>query len=99
MIDGASVNWQGSVAAWRASFPRAKVANVGNSIRRTPIVDADFVHFEGLQELNMSFCKKVTDAAFVHLKGIRKLKMLGSSQKTITDAAFLHTSRASTRSI
>ena len=52
----------GSVAAWRASFPRAKVANaIGynialNRARRTPIVDADFVHFEGLQELDMSNC-------------------------------------------
>ena len=83
----------GSVAAWRASFPRAKVANaswfVNGFARSTPIVDADFVHFEGLQELDLSFCTDaVTDAAFVHLKGIKMLKM--TFCRKITDAAFLH---------
>ncbi len=79
---------QGSVAAWRASFPHAKAASVYSYLRRTPLLDADFVHFEGLQELDMTVCNEVTDAAFVHLKGIRKLRMWGCSQETITDAAF-----------
>ena len=41
----------GSVAAWRACFPRARWANVRGYYgegRRTPVVDADFVHFVGL---------------------------------------------------
>jgi hypothetical protein len=32
------------------------------------VVDADFVHFEGLRELYMAGCRGVTDAAFVHLR-------------------------------
>ena len=57
----------GSVAAWRASFPRAKAANASGYMhgrkRRPPLVNEDFVYFEGLQELDMSDCDKVTDAA------------------------------------
>ena len=44
---------RGSVAAWRACFAKARCANVdecGNG-RRTPVVDADFVHFVGLMRL------------------------------------------------
>jgi hypothetical protein len=50
----------GNVGGWRASFPRATKAN--NSVKRsTPqqhnaIVDADFVHFEGIHTLNISGC-------------------------------------------
>jgi hypothetical protein len=64
---------QGSIGAWRACFPRARCANVkhtapkGHPKRAAPVVDADFVHLEGLRELRMSGCKSVTDAAFVHL--------------------------------
>jgi hypothetical protein len=69
----------GSIALWRACFPRAISANVAqggkdnwrnSNGRRTPVVDADFVRFVGLRALNMSMCTQVTDAAFVHLKGI-----------------------------
>jgi hypothetical protein len=85
---------KGSVAAWRACFPRARWANVNQIYweggRRTPVVDADFVHFVGLRRLNMSDCTSVTDAAFVHLKGIHTLDMSWCSQQTITDAAFTH---------
>ena len=82
----------GSVAAWRACFPRARWANVrqGWKGRNSPVVDADFVHFVGLRRLNMSCCRSVTDAAFVHLKGIHTLDMAYCSQSTITDAAFVH---------
>ena len=82
----------GSVAAWRASFPCAKVAKVSGfeypDYRSAPIVDADFVHFAGLAELTMLSCTEVTDAAFAHLAGIRSLNMRGCRQ--ITDAAFVH---------
>ena len=85
---------RGSVASWRACFPRARWANVGQWDntwgRSTPVVDADFVHFVGLRRLNMSHCKSVTDAAFVHLKGIHALDMGSCDQDTITDAALVH---------
>jgi hypothetical protein len=55
---------QGSIAAWRACFPRARCANVeqqhmdaADHPRSAPLVDADFVHFEGLQELRMHGCE------------------------------------------
>ena len=83
---------QGSIGGWRACFPRARCANVrmmtwqGGIVRRTPVVDADFVHFVGLWELNMDGCRAVTDAAFVHLRGIRVLYTGGCDQPAITDA-------------
>ena len=88
---------RGSVAAWRACFPRARWANVmgyradfQEEGRMTPVVDSDFVHFVGLKRLNMSECRSITDAAFVHLKGIHTLDMYACSQDTITDAAIAH---------
>ena len=87
---------QGSIGGWRACFPRARCANVrksfldGGVLRRAPVVDADFVHFVGLWELNMARCRAVTDAAFVHLRGIRVLDMSGCDQLTITDAGLAH---------
>ena len=86
----------GSIGGWRACFPRARCANVrmrdwnGGVVRSTPVVDADFVHFVGLCELNMSGCRAVTDAAFVHLRGIRVLDMSYCWQPTITDAGLAH---------
>ena len=86
----------GSIASWRACYPRARCANVKNSdpaaglVRRAPVVDADFVHFVGLWELNMCGCTAVTDAAFVHLRGIRVLDMSNCNQLTITDAGLAH---------
>jgi hypothetical protein len=86
----------GSIAQWRASFTRARGANVrkfdpnNGPVRRTPVVDGDFVHFVGLRALNMSWCREVTDAAFVHLRGIQELDMSGCDQATITDSAFVH---------
>ena len=89
--DGATVI-MGSIAAWRACFPRARCANVQRGLilprRVAPVVDADFVHFEGLRELNMLWCKDVTDAAFVHLRGIHSLEMGGCPR--LTDAALAH---------
>ena len=86
---------RGSVGAWRACFPRARAANVAQSFegdewRLTPVADADFVHLEGLWELNMSGCTDVTDAAFARLAGIRTLNMSHCTQEGITDAAFAH---------
>ena len=88
---------KGSIAAWRTCFSRACCANVqkwvfpdGPNKRASPVVDADFVHFEGLRELYMAFCQDVTDAAFVHLRGIHTLDMSGCWQLAITDAAFAH---------
>jgi hypothetical protein len=84
----------GSVGAWRTCFPRARWANVngyfGDGGRRTPVVDADFVHFVGLRRLDMRWCTSITDAAFVHLKGIHTLYMSDCWQDTITDAAFVY---------
>ena len=88
---------KGSIRAWRACFPRARCANVqmddddfGNEVRTAPVVDADFVHFEGLRELYMAGCTDVTDAAFVHLRSIHTLDMSYCNQPAITDAAFAH---------
>ena len=87
---------KGSIAAWRACFPRARCANVheedmtGYGERAVPVVDADFVHFEGLRELFMAGCGEINDAAFVHLRGIHTLDMSFCDQATITDAAFAH---------
>jgi hypothetical protein len=85
---------QGSIAAWRACFPRARCANVarlfftGGELRKAPVVDADFVHFEGLRELNMMGCFNVTDAAFEHLRGIHSLEMGMCTRRT--NAALVH---------
>ncbi len=92
---------RGSVAAWRACFPRALCANVrcrdddyDDEEWDTPpgrlgtVVDADFVHFEGLRELNMALCRNISDAAFVHLRGIHVLDMSRCDQAGVTDAAF-----------
>jgi hypothetical protein len=88
---------KGSIADWRASFPKALCANVAQGywkfimeLRNTPVLDADFVHLQGLRELNMSGCTSVTDAAFAHLRGINTLNMSLCSQSAITDAAFEH---------
>ena len=88
---------KGSIAAWRACFPRARCANLRKFdadcrkfLRKAPVVDADFVHFEGLRELNMVRCTAVTDAAFAHLRGIHTLDMSLCDQPAITDAAFAH---------
>ena len=88
---------KGSIAAWRACFPNALCANVqqggwenGTNKRAAPVVDADFVHFEGLRELYMAGCMDVTDAAFVYLRGMRTLDMGFCRQAAITDAAFAH---------
>ena len=83
---------KGSVRAWRAAFPVARVVNV--SLRRD-IVDADFVHIRGdarvrLHSVYMDGCKRVTDGAFVHLRGIHTLYMSCCNQVTITDSAFIH---------
>jgi hypothetical protein len=88
---------KGSIAAWRACFPRARRAKVqrwdwllARRLRTAPVVDADFVHFEGLQELYMAGCQDVTDAAFVHLRDIHTLNMTFCGQQIITDATFAH---------
>jgi hypothetical protein len=91
--DGATVI-RGSIAAWRACFPRAHCANVGmyqDSFnpqgRRVAVHDTDFVHFEGLRSLNKNRCYFITDGAFVHLRGIHTLHM---SDCYNTDAAMVH---------
>ncbi len=87
---------RGNVGGWRASFPRATKENVSvvwsNPPVHNTIVDADFVHFEGIHTLDMSHCSQpgITDAALVHLKGTHSLNMCGCTQAGITDAAFVH---------
>ena len=78
-----------NVGRWRTCFPRARKANISCVYS---IVDADFVHFEGIHTLNMFYCSQagITDAAFVHLKGIHTLNMSSCIQAGITDAAFAH---------
>ena len=84
----------GSIAKWRACFPRAACANVrqqvpgGGIVRPTPVEDADLVHLKGLRELNMSYCASVTSAALEHLQGIDTLNMRACT--LLTDAAFQH---------
>ena len=85
---------KGSIAAWRASFPRARAANVSLRVpwargRATPVVDADFVHLQGLRALVVRGCTSVTDA-FAHLRGVRRLDMSNCTQAGITCAAFAH---------
>jgi hypothetical protein len=85
----------GSIRKWRACFPRALRACVTmeppfcgtRKWRTAQVVDADFVHLEGLLELDMSGCQDVTDAAFAHLRGVRSLNMRFTGAG-ITDAAF-----------
>jgi hypothetical protein len=87
---------KGSIAARRACFPHARCANVrewdvdNKAVCAIPVVDADFLHFEGLRELYVDSSRDVTDAAFAHLRGIHTLDMSGCNQSTITDAAFAH---------
>ena len=85
---------EGSIAAWRACFPRARSANVQRPVFLPPpgrdVVDADFAHLEGLRELHMEGCQRVSDAAFAHLRGIHTLNMNNCRQHRITDAAFAH---------
>ena len=78
-----------NVGRWRTCFPRARKANISFV---HSIVDADFVHFEGIHTLDMSWCLQagITDAAFVHLKGIHTLVTSWCKQAGITDAAFVH---------
>ena len=89
-------NIKGSIGAWRACFPRALCANVAQSTgwrplrRSTPVVDADFVHLQGLRELDVRGCTSITDAAFAHLCGIHTLRMSHCVQAGITDAAIAH---------
>jgi hypothetical protein len=84
---------KGSIAAWRACFPRARAANVSRfalDFRSVPVVDSDFIHFKGLRVLRMVGCSDVTDAAFVHLRGIHSLDMSWRYRGGVTDAAFAH---------
>ena len=85
-LEGGRSKIHGSVASWRACFPKARAACIFD---RSDIVDADFVHFRGINTLDMTCCG-ITDAAFAHLPGIRTLDMRGCNQATITDAAFAH---------
>ena len=48
-------------APWRAAFPAATAANVSRSPGELPsLTDADFVHFRGVRELDMSGCSQTT---------------------------------------
>ena len=82
----------GSVASWRACFPRAIAANVSRSPHSpNPVRDIDFVQLVGVKHLRMRECLQVTDAAFAYLAGsIRTLDMGECCQPALTDAAFVH---------
>jgi hypothetical protein len=87
----ARIRWP---ARWRAAFPAATAANVSREWcgPLSALTDADFVHFRGVRELDMSCCRQatITDGAFAHLAGIHTLFMGRCSQTTITDGAFAH---------
>ena len=73
----------GSLATWRARFPKARAANVE---KRRDLADGDFVHLKGVHMLDMSHRNHpgITDLAFVNrIKGIHML----CDQEGITDAA------------
>ena len=80
---------RGSLASWRASFPRARQANISH---RRDLAGADFAHLAGIHKLDMEGCNQatITDAAFVHLAGIHTLCMSGCNQGTIMGATFRH---------
>ena len=75
---------KGSLAGWRATFPKAEEINISG---RT-LTDADFVHLKGLKTVIMARCSGFTGAGFVHLKGIHTLYM--SQCRQITGAGFVH---------
>jgi len=82
---------KGSVAGWRACFPRAKCANLSRlGWQTSKLMDADLLHLVGVKWVDISCCGNITDAGFVHLKGVHTLGVSGCSQTTITDAAFAH---------
>ena len=79
----------GSMASWRACFPKARAANMwGNKT----VTDADFALLEGLHTIGRGRCNQttLTDAAFAHLQGIHTLYMGECNQATITNPAFAH---------
>ena len=80
---------KGPLAAWRAEYPDALVANVS---MRHDLVDADFVHLAGIKAVDMRWCNNpgLTSAAFAHLRGVHTLWMDGCNQESIGDAAFAH---------
>ena len=83
-----------NVGGWRASFPRARAANVSvnQGAPKNAFGDADFAHLAGVHTLRMALCNQatITDAAFAHIAGVHTLVMAGCDQATITDGAFAH---------
>lgn len=77
----------GSLAEWRSTNPTATRCNIEG---RRDLTDADFVHLQGILELNMNGCNQpgVTDTAFENLRGIKNLEMNRCNQAGITNAAF-----------
>ena len=86
---------RGSVKSWRACFPRAVWANIGEYYvngntegRRTHVKNKDFQYLVGLEKLDMSYCERVTNDSFAHLLGIHSLNMTWCAG--ITDAGLQH---------
>ena len=75
----------GSLAAWRASFPGARAANVSE---RYDLRDAEFALLAGVKTLIMRGRHKITDAGLAHLTGIHTLDM--HACVGITDAGLAH---------
>ena len=66
---------QGSIAAWRACFPRALCANVRQyayrgKVRATPVVDADFTHLEALRELRSTLAGRQRGGRGASARGV-----------------------------
>jgi hypothetical protein len=91
---------RGSVARWRACFPRALCANFSSYMaylyhhnRSSPLRDEDCAHLEGLRQLDISGCTALTSAAFSHFSALRHLDMTGCDQAALGSAALVHLGR------
>lgn len=71
------------LAHWRACFPRAQSVNLSNLYNT--LVDTDLVHVQGIKNLDMSYCWRITGESFHYLRGIQQLTIRGCWK--ITDNA------------
>ena len=80
----------GPLAAWRASFPRARRVRISD---RHDLADADLAHVRGVQAVDLSYSGRsglpdaldtrlgapwLTDAALAHLAGVAELDLSGT---------------------
>ena len=75
----------GDIAAWRARFPWATVANIAG---RFDVYDDDLAHLAGMHKVFLYGCSNITDAGLAHLRGVHTLMMGGCWRAT--DAGLAH---------